>query len=94
MDGYNPFSTSTSVNPSESNSEWLTRKRLIDPKLKAAGWKIVPFSPEKPLNAHEHRLQHPVWFPNNLLGRPMVSTQYDGQYCTVSDSELAYNYPR
>lgn len=33
--------------PSESNSERLTRKRLIDPKLKAAGWKIVPFSPQK-----------------------------------------------
>jgi len=44
-------SASMSVNPSESNSEWLTRKRLIDPKLKAAGWKIVPFSPEKPLSA-------------------------------------------
>ncbi|MGA8313240.1 MAG: hypothetical protein WB755_24665 [Terriglobales bacterium] len=25
------------MKPSESNSEWLTRKRLIDPKLKAAG---------------------------------------------------------
>ena len=35
--------------PSESNSERLTRKRLIDPKLKAAGWKIIPFSPQKPL---------------------------------------------
>lgn len=33
--------------PSEINSERLTRKRLIDPKLKAAGWKIVPFSPHK-----------------------------------------------
>ena len=33
------------MKPSEQNSEWLTRKRLIDPKLKAAGWDIVPFSP-------------------------------------------------
>jgi type I restriction enzyme R subunit len=32
------------VKPSENNSEWLTRKRLIDPKLKSAGWDIVPFS--------------------------------------------------
>jgi type I restriction enzyme R subunit len=32
------------VIPSESNSERLTRQRLIDPKLKAAGWSIVPFS--------------------------------------------------
>jgi hypothetical protein len=28
------------VKPSEKNSECLTRKRLIDPKLKAAGWLI------------------------------------------------------
>jgi type I restriction enzyme, R subunit len=41
-----------SVKPSENNSEWLTRKRLIDPKLKAAGWSIVPFSPGKPLSSH------------------------------------------
>ena len=37
---------------SEHNSEWLTRKRLIDPKLKAAGWEIVPFSPRMSLNSH------------------------------------------
>ena len=37
---------------SESNSEWLTRKRLIDPKLKAAGWNIVPFSPGMSLKHH------------------------------------------
>lgn len=39
------------VKPSEKNSEWLTRKRLIDPKLKAAGWSIVPFSPGMSLNS-------------------------------------------
>jgi hypothetical protein len=49
-------STSTFVNPSESNSEWLTRKRLIDPKLKAAGWKIVPFTLEKPLSTQHRKL--------------------------------------
>ena len=37
---------------SESNSEWLTRKRLIDPKLKAAGWDIVPFSIGMSLKSH------------------------------------------
>jgi hypothetical protein len=37
------------VIPSERNSERLTRKRLIDPKLKAAGWKIIPFSPQTSL---------------------------------------------
>jgi len=42
------------VKPSESNSEWLTRKRLIDPKLDAAGWSIVPFSPGMSLNSPEH----------------------------------------
>ena len=26
------------------NSEWLTRKRLIDPQLRAAGWNVVPYS--------------------------------------------------
>jgi len=42
------------VKPSESNSEWLTRKRLIDPKLKAAGWDIVPFTPDVSLNSHRN----------------------------------------
>jgi type I restriction enzyme R subunit len=32
-----------------ANSEWLTRKRLIDGKLKAAGWRVIPFAPGKPL---------------------------------------------
>jgi type I restriction enzyme R subunit len=41
------------VKPSESNSEWLTRKRRIDPKLKAAGWRIVPFSPDTPLRSYD-----------------------------------------
>ena len=38
---------------SESNSEWLTRKRLVDPKLKAAGWRIVPFKPNASLDSYE-----------------------------------------
>lgn len=41
----------SSVKASEKNSEWLTRKRLIDPKLRAAGWSIAPFSPGMSLNA-------------------------------------------
>jgi type I restriction enzyme R subunit len=41
------------VKPSENNSEWLTRKRLIDPKLKAAGWRVVSFSPGVPLTSYE-----------------------------------------
>src|SRR6266436_8202433 len=34
-----------------SNSEWLTRKQLIDSMLKASGWKVVPFVQGKPLAA-------------------------------------------
>ena len=39
---------------SEQNSEWLTRKRLVDPKLKAAGWSIVPFTPGLPLSSYRN----------------------------------------
>jgi len=28
----------------EKNSEWLTRKRLVDPQLNSAGWKVTPYS--------------------------------------------------
>ena len=36
-----------------ANSEWLTRKRLIDGKLKATGWRVIPFAPGKPLVAFD-----------------------------------------
>jgi len=36
---------------SPGQSERLTRKSLIDPKLTAAGWRIVPFNAAKPLSA-------------------------------------------
>jgi type I site-specific restriction endonuclease len=39
-----PWFPESLLRPSESNSQWLTRKRVVDPKLKAAGWRIVPFS--------------------------------------------------
>ncbi len=42
------------MKPSESNSEWLTRKRLIDPKLKAAGWSIVPYAPSMSLKSNSN----------------------------------------
>ena len=29
-------------------SEWRTRKRLIDPKLQAAGWRVVRYDPVYP----------------------------------------------
>src|SRR6266436_5178016 len=37
--------------PSPSNSEWLTRKRLIDSMLKASGWKVAPYAAGKLLTA-------------------------------------------
>jgi type I restriction enzyme R subunit len=53
---YNQFPSSLKalVTSSEQNSEWLTRKRLIDPKLKAAGWNIVPFLPGMSFNSHRN----------------------------------------
>lgn len=39
--------------PSPENSEWLTRKQLIDNRLKAAGWAVVPFHAGKASTAYE-----------------------------------------
>ncbi len=39
--------------PSPENSEWLTRKQLIDGRLKAAGWAVVPFRAGKAITAYE-----------------------------------------
>jgi type I restriction enzyme, R subunit len=39
---------------SPATSEYLTRKQLIDSRLRAAGWRIVPFKPGRPLSAFEH----------------------------------------
>ena len=33
--------------------EWETRKRVIDPRLKAAGWKVVPWRPDRSLEAYD-----------------------------------------
>jgi len=35
------------------HSEWLTRKQLIDPKLRVAGWRVLPFDSAKPLTAYD-----------------------------------------
>jgi len=35
------------------NSEWLTRKKLIDGMLASTGWRVVPFSATKPLSAYD-----------------------------------------
>lgn len=38
---------------SPATSEYLTRKRIVDQKLRAAGWKVVPYTPERPLSDFE-----------------------------------------
>ncbi len=45
------FAPVMSIPPYES--ERVTRKQRIDPKLKASVWKVVPFDPDKPLSAYE-----------------------------------------
>lgn len=38
---------------STANSEWLTRRKLVDPKLAAAGWNVCAHDPSKPLTAYD-----------------------------------------
>jgi type I restriction enzyme, R subunit len=38
---------------SPANSEWLTRRKLVDPCLKAAGWTVVPYIEDHPLLKYE-----------------------------------------
>lgn len=45
------MSEKTSASP--ANSEWLTRRKLVDPKLKTAGWKVVSYEAERPLNTYD-----------------------------------------
>jgi len=40
--------------PSPGNSEYLTRKQLIDSKLRAAGWRVAPYKPDRPLSAYDN----------------------------------------
>lgn len=37
---------------SSHESEWLTRKKRIDPKLKALGWKVVPYQVDADLSSY------------------------------------------
>lgn len=41
------------VSSSPSNSEWLTRRKLIDPKLAAAGWTVGAFDPARSLASYD-----------------------------------------
>jgi hypothetical protein len=40
------------VEAEQYRSEWLTRKRSIDNRLEAAGWRVVPFNPNKSLKSY------------------------------------------
>jgi type I restriction enzyme R subunit len=40
--------------PSPNTSEFLTRKQLVDSKLRSAGWTILPFKPDHPLSAYKN----------------------------------------
>jgi len=40
--------------PAPRDSEWATRKTLIDKRLRAAGWRITPFDPSKTLDGWNH----------------------------------------
>jgi type I restriction enzyme R subunit len=40
--------------PSPSKSEYLTRRQIVDSKLRATGWSVVPFKPGRPLGAYNN----------------------------------------
>jgi type I restriction enzyme R subunit len=72
------------VKPSEQNSEWLTRKRLIDPKLKAAEWDIVPFSPGMSLNNHGNCAITESRLPTGL---PIMHSCVDGKVLGIVEAK-------
>src|SRR5437870_4020537 len=43
------------VNVDITESEWQTRKRRIDPRLAAQGWKVVHFDATKPLADYQRQ---------------------------------------
>jgi type I restriction enzyme R subunit len=43
-----------SPDASPVTSEFLTRKRIIDQKLRGAGWAVAPFKPDQPLSQYEN----------------------------------------
>ena len=63
------------------HSEWLTRNRFIDPEIEAAGWKIVPCDPSRPLAAY-HRCAIEEFptdkSPSPLNGAPSRSGPHPG----------------
>jgi type I restriction enzyme, R subunit len=63
-------------------SEWETRKKRIDPRLKACGWEIVPFDASRPLASYtNHAIEElptdagPVDYALILDGQPVGAVE-------------------
>jgi hypothetical protein len=63
-------------------SEWLTRKGLIDPKLKSGGWTVVPFDPI----ASAHIVEYPT--DNGPAGYALASLDTRQTLCQAADFAL------
>jgi len=44
----------TMLKASAGESEYLTRKQIVDSKLRAAGWRVVAFKPNWPLSTYDN----------------------------------------
>ena len=40
-------------NAPAGKSEYLTRKQIVDSKVRAAGWRVAAFKPNRPLSAYD-----------------------------------------
>ena len=69
---------------SSHESEWLTRKKRIDPKLKALGWKVVPYQEEADLSSYSrHAIEE---FPT-ANGPADYALAVDGQLLGVIEAK-------
>ena len=69
---------------SSNESEWLTRKKRIDPKLKALGWKVVPHDDDADLSSYSrHAIEE---FPT-ANGPADYALVVDGQLLGVIEAK-------
>lgn len=54
MAGSKPKHAKKMAQASPSNSEFLTRKQIVDQRLREAGWTIVKYYPDRSLNDSQH----------------------------------------
>ncbi|MFO7902233.1 MAG: DEAD/DEAH box helicase family protein [Pirellulaceae bacterium] len=69
---------------SSSESEWLTRKKRVDPKLKALGWEVVPFKEGKDLAEYSH---HAIEEYPTKSGPADYALAVDGQLLGVVEAK-------